>query len=105
MSTKPQISSQFIVTSRGLCYGALHNIRHGASRSIQEFPIAVDQRTGGTVISRGLEFNVTAKNGTWNAYQLVEKYSGHVCGWFVSHLEVDPEAEIDKILRFSGSPY
>jgi hypothetical protein len=105
MTTKPQVYSQFTVTSRCLCYGALHNIWHGASSPIQEFPTAIDRRTGGTVISQVLEFNVTAKNGTWNAFQLVERGTNHVCGWFVSHSEVDPEVEIDKILRVSGSPY
>jgi len=25
--------------------------------------------------------------------------------WFASHSDVDPEVEIDKILRVSGSPY
>ena len=73
MTAKPQVYSQFTVTSGCLCYGALHNIWYGASSLIQEFPTAIDRRTGGTVISQILEFNVRAMNGTWNAFQLVEK--------------------------------
>ena len=52
-----------------------------------------------------LEYNVPAQNGTWNTFQLVEKGTNRHCAWFVSHSDVDPEVEIEKILRVSGSPY
>jgi hypothetical protein len=65
----------------------------------------VAQHAGGTVKAQILQFNVTAKNGAWNAFQLVAKDTGRVCAWFVCHSSVDPEVEIDKILRVSGSPY
>ncbi|KFZ01991.1 hypothetical protein V500_00513 [Pseudogymnoascus sp. VKM F-4518 (FW-2643)] len=105
MMTKPQVYSQFTVTSGCLCYGALHNIWHGATRPVQQFPTSMAQHAGGTVKAQIQQFNVTAKNGTWNAFQLVAKGTGSVCAWFVSHSDVDPEVEIDKILRVSGSPY
>jgi hypothetical protein len=105
MTTEPQIYSQFTVTSGCLCYGALHNIWHGATSPIQQFPNSVARHAGGTVKAQILQFNVTAKNGTWNAFQLVAKGTDNVCAWFVSHSDVDPEAEIDKILCVSGSPY
>ncbi|PQE15235.1 histone-fold protein [Rutstroemia sp. NJR-2017a WRK4] len=55
--------------------------------------------------SSKVQFNVAAKNGSWNAFQLVAKDTGHVSAWFVCHSDVDPEIETDKILRVSGSPY
>ncbi|CZR54994.1 uncharacterized protein PAC_04879 [Phialocephala subalpina] len=105
MTTKPQVYAQFTVTSGCLCYGALHNIWHGATSPIQQFPTSVARHAGGTVKAQILQFNVTAKNGTWNAFQLVAKGTGRVCAWFVCYSNVDPEVEIDKILRVSGSPY
>ncbi len=105
MTAKPQIHFQFNVQSGCLCYGALHNIWHGASSPVQGFPATVSRHTGGTVASHILEFHTSAKNGTWNAFQLVEKGTTNVRAWFIAHSEVDPEAEIDKILRVSGSPY
>jgi hypothetical protein len=105
MMTKPQVYSQFTVTSGCLCYGDLHNIWHGASSLIREFPTAIEPHASGTVITQVREYNVAAKNGTWNAFQLVEKGTDRLCAWFVSHSDIDPEAEIDKILRVSGSPY
>lgn len=44
-----------------------------------------------------------ARNGTWNAYRLVD--GDEVVAWFIAHSDVDPEMEVDKILRVSGSPY
>ncbi|KAL5316294.1 hypothetical protein ACEPPN_015339 [Leptodophora sp. 'Broadleaf-Isolate-01'] len=105
MTTKPQVYTQFTVTSGCLCYGDLHNIWHGASSLIQEFPTTVDRHAGGTVKAQILEYNIAAQNGIWNTFQLVEKGTDRHCAWFVSHSDVDPEVEIDKILRVSGSPY
>ena len=105
MTTKPQAYSQFTVTSECLCYGELHNIWQGASSPIQEFPASVVMHDGGTVKAQKLQHNVRAKNGTWNAFQLLQKGTDSVCAWFVCHSDVDPEVEIDKILRVSGSPY
>lgn len=105
MPDQPEVFCQFTVSSGCLCYGALHNIRHGASTPIQSFPMELEQREGGTVRSQILEYNVPASNGIWNAFQLVEKDSNRIVAWFVSHSEVDPQSEIDKILRISGSPY
>jgi hypothetical protein len=105
MTTKPQVYAQFTVTSGCLCYGDIHNIWHGATIPIQQFPMSVTQHASGTVKAQKVQFNVTAKNGTWNAFQLVGKDTGRVSAWFVCHSDVDPEMEIDKILRVSGSPY
>jgi hypothetical protein len=105
MTTKPQVYSQFTVTSGCLCYGDLHNIWHGASSPICKFPTTIDRPAGGTVTAQILEHNIIAKNGTWNAFQLVDKATDRLCAWFASHSDVDPEVEIDKILRVSGSPY
>lgn len=80
---------------------------HGISMPIQPFPDAVDQHTGGTVKSQILHYNIAAQNGTWLAHQLVDNTGEKelVVGWFVCHSTVDPETEVDKILRVSGSPY
>jgi hypothetical protein len=82
-----------------------HNVWRGASSPIREFPTTIDRRAGGTVLAQILEFNIVAKNGIWNTFQLVEKGTDRLCAWFASHSDVDPEVEIDKILRVSGSPY
>jgi hypothetical protein len=105
MMNKPQVHAQFTVSSGCLCYGDLHNVWHGASAPIREFPTTVGRHAGGTVIAQALEFNIVAKNGTWNAFQLVEKDTDRLCAWFACHSDVDPEVEVDKILRVSGSPY
>jgi hypothetical protein len=44
-------------------------------------------------------------NGTWSAFQLVDIRTNKVCAWFSCHSDVDPEVEIDMILRVAGSPY
>lgn len=69
---------------------------------IQPFPSMLRRETGGTVKRQTLHFNTAAQNGTWLAYELVDD---DVAAWFVCHSDVDPETEIDKILRVSGSPY
>ena len=77
---------------------------HGACSPIQGFSSPRPQPSG-TVITHTLEHNTSAKNGTWNAYQLINSKSKLVSAWFVCHADVNPETEIDKILRVSGSPY
>lgn len=72
---------------------------------IQPFPTSLRRASGGTVKCQIIHFNVAAQNGTWLVYQLVGKGSKHVEGWFACHSDVDPEIEIDKIIRVSGSPY
>lgn len=52
-----------------------------------------------------LEYNVSALNGTWNTYQLVDIGEQVVRAWFVCHDSVDAEEEASKILRLSGSLY
>jgi len=52
-----------------------------------------------------IEYNVSALNGTWKTYQLVDNRIQTVCACFACHSSVNPEEEIDKILRVSGSPY
>ncbi|KAI1331294.1 hypothetical protein F5Y16DRAFT_361104 [Xylariaceae sp. FL0255] len=103
--SQPQEHSKFSVSSSCLCYGALHNIFHGASSPVQTFSARVEGRTGGTVISQILYFNIAAENGTWIAYQLNDNLTNQVCGWFVCHSDIDPSSEIDKILNVAGSPY
>lgn len=41
----------------------------------------------------------------WITHQLVDIGDQVVCAWFVCHSSVNPEEEISKILRVSGSPY
>jgi hypothetical protein len=96
--------SQFIVKSSCLCYGDLHNIWHGACSPIQGFPTPAPERSG-TVRIHKLEYNVSALDGTWKTYQLVDIGSQIVRAWVACHSSVNPEEEIDKILRVSGSPY
>ncbi|KAL8764754.1 MAG: hypothetical protein Q9209_007897, partial [Squamulea sp. 1 TL-2023] len=52
-----------------------------------------------------LDHNVSAQNGTWNAFRLIDTTESRLAGWFVAHESVDVLQEIDKILRVSGSPY
>lgn len=105
METTREIYASFSVTSGCLCYSAFHNIWQGSSVApIQEFPSA-KPKYGGTVRAHQLEFNIPAQNGTWNAFHLVEASTNQPSGWFISHSDVSPDLEIDKILRVSGSPY
>jgi hypothetical protein len=96
--------SQFTVKSSCLCYGDLHNIWVGASSPIQGFPTPAPEYSG-TVRAHKLEFNVSALNGTWKTFHLVDIGSQMVRAWFACHSSVNPEEEVDKILRVSGSPY
>jgi hypothetical protein len=101
---EPQVHSRFTVKSSCLCYGSIHNIWHGASSATQGFPTPVPERSG-TVRIHKLDYNVSALNGTWKTYQLVDIGNQTVRAWFACHSSVDPEEEMDKILRVSGSPY
>lgn len=66
---------------------------------------AVKPRVAGTVTTHKLDHNVSALNGTWNAFRLIDTDECRLVGWFVAHESVDVLQEIDKILRISGSPY
>ncbi|KAK6525511.1 hypothetical protein TWF694_005641 [Orbilia ellipsospora] len=104
MGSRPKVFSTFKVESGSLCFGALHNIWSGSTLPVQQFPLVRPQLSG-TVAVHPLEHNIVAKRGTWNVFQLVDTASREVCGWFVSHTDVNPVSEVDKILRISGSPY
>jgi hypothetical protein len=103
-SPKPQVHCQFSVTSGSFCYGELHNIWHGASSPVQAFPVSGPQPAG-TILCHHLDYHVSAENGTWSAFHLVDLQTSNVRAWFSCHSDVDPEVEIDRILRVSGSPY
>ena len=105
MTTQPKPHGEFTVNSECLCYGELHNMFHGSSQALQAFPPAVEIDDGGTVRTQIVEYNIVAKNGTWNVYQLMDRPSKRLCGWFACHSTVEPESEVDRILRVSGSPY
>ncbi|KAL5331555.1 hypothetical protein ACEPPN_001089 [Leptodophora sp. 'Broadleaf-Isolate-01'] len=109
MAAKPQEHARFTVASGCLCYGSLHTMFHGASQPIQPFippPVQTPHQIGGTVMVQTYIHNTSAQNGTWIAYQLIDlERGGVVSAWFACHADVDPEVEIDKILRVSGSPY
>ncbi|PQK10531.1 hypothetical protein BB8028_0002g08520 [Beauveria bassiana] len=101
----PKPHSSFTVSSGCLCYGHLHNMCHGLTLPPQPFPNAVEWHIDGTVKSQTVHYNITALNGTWRAYELVDSRSGERTAWFVCHDSVSPETEVDKMLRVSGSPY
>lgn len=100
-----QISTHFNVNSGHLCYGELHNIWQGASAEPSHGLTAIQRRIAETVMTYELDHNVSAQNGTWNAFQLIDTTKARLAGWFVAHEAVDVLQEIDKILRVSGSPY
>ncbi|KAI9934546.1 hypothetical protein ASPWEDRAFT_643575 [Aspergillus wentii DTO 134E9] len=103
--SSPTAHHHFTVTSQCLCYGALHNIKHGASQPpIQGLPSPSPQLSG-TVSQQPLDFNIPAKNGLWGSFQLIDLRTSRVSAWFACHSHVDPVAEADRILRVSGSPY
>jgi hypothetical protein len=104
MAASPIVHTTISVSSGYLCFGGLHNIWNGASSPLQGFP-SVRPQTSGTVKAQPIEFNIVARNGTWNAFQLVDLRTSEVAAWFLAHSNVDPEREVDKILRVSGSPY
>ncbi|KAM3442127.1 hypothetical protein MY4824_001139 [Beauveria thailandica] len=101
----PTPHSSLTVSSGCLCYGHLHNMCHGLTLPPQPFPRAVERPLHGTVKSQTVHYNSTALNGTWRAYELVDSRSAERTAWFVCHDSVDPETEVDKMLRVSGSPY
>ena len=103
--TLPRVHSHFTVHSGRLCYGELHNIWQGAMAEPTYGLTAVQPRVAGTVTRHKLNHNVSALNGTWNAYRLIDTDEYHLAGWFVAHESVDVLQEIDKILRISGPPY
>ncbi|CZR68047.1 uncharacterized protein PAC_17946 [Phialocephala subalpina] len=77
---QPQMHSQFAVKSSCLCYGDLHNIWQGACSSVQGFPTPALEPSG-TVCVHKLEYNVSALNGTWKTYQLVDIGNQAVRAW------------------------
>jgi len=107
MEATPTVFKTINVSSGRLCFGGLHNIWNGASApAVQGLPhIRLKPFATGTVKVNRIEYNVTARNGTWNAFQLVDIASSRVVAWFLAHSDVDPESEIDRILSVSGSPY
>ena len=54
MTTKPQVYSQFTVTSGCLRYGDLHNVWHGASSLSREFPTTIDRHAGEQLLLKSL---------------------------------------------------
>ncbi|KAF9630643.1 hypothetical protein BFW01_g1205 [Lasiodiplodia theobromae] len=104
MTAGLQPNHQFFVSSGSLCFGELHNIWHGASAPVQGFP-SVRPQTTGTVVSHELQFNTTAEIGTWHVFSLIDTTTRAAAAWFACHSDVDPEQEVVKILRVSGSPY
>jgi hypothetical protein len=104
MAVSPEIYSTFSVSCGCLCFGSLHNIWQGASEPVQSFPEVRPQQSG-TVKVHHLEYNISAQNRTWNAFQLVDIQTKKVVAWFLANSDVDLEKEIDKVLRVSGSPY
>lgn len=96
--------SYLTIKSGSLCYGDLHNLWYGTTSPIQSFPPPSPEPSG-TVKVHNLQPCVPALSGTWNTYQLIDVGNQTVQAWFVCHFTVNPEAEITKILRVSGSPY
>lgn len=104
MAASPDPYSIFTISSGCLCFGALHNIWHGTSIPPQQgFPDVRTQPTG-TVISNAVEYNLPAQNGTWNTFQLLDPEK-NVTAWFLSHSDVEPKGELDKILRVCGTGF
>ncbi|KAH6879488.1 hypothetical protein B0T10DRAFT_520129 [Thelonectria olida] len=104
MAFSPKVHATFSISSGCLCFGSLHNIWHGSSMPVQGFPSVRPQRSG-TVNVHHIEYNISAQNGTWNAFHLVDIQTKEVTAWFLALASVDPEKELDKILTVSGSPY
>ncbi|KXX75928.1 hypothetical protein MMYC01_207422 [Madurella mycetomatis] len=105
MAASPSPYAAISVSSGCLCFGALNNIWNGASMPVQPFPTNTGPGTSGTIIRQPIEYNIVAQNGTWNAFRLIDLEKNKVTAWFLAHSDVDPQAELDKILRVSGSPY
>lgn len=107
-TTQVKPLATFEIHSGHLCYGALHNICHGASSDkVEGLPSPQEPIPGGTIRRHEAAFNLPALIGTWNVYALIGKYGDNmqIVAYFASHHSVDPASEIDKILRVSGSPY
>lgn len=101
-------AATFELQSGHLCYGALHNIHHGASAPKSEhLPDLQEAVPGGTIRRHEHSFNLPALKGTWHIYPLLGKYGEdiQIVAYLVSHSSVDPPSEVDKILRVAGSPY
>ncbi len=105
MASSPTPHATISVSSGRVCFGALHNIWHGATSPLQEGFTAPRPESSGTVRAQAIEFNISARNGTWNAFQLIDLATNEVSAWFLAHSDVNSEKEVDKILRISGSPY
>ncbi|KAL8909966.1 MAG: hypothetical protein Q9171_004732 [Xanthocarpia ochracea] len=103
--TFPRVHAHFTVHSGHICYGELHNIWQGALAEPSDGLTAVQPSVAGTVMTHKLDHNVSALNGTWKAFRLIDTTEPRLVGWFVAHESVDVLQEIDKILRVSGSPY
>ncbi len=103
--TFPRVHAYFTFHFGPLCYGELHDIWQGAFAEPIYGLTAVQPRVLGTVTTHKLDHNVSALNGTWDAFRLIDKTECRLAGWFVAHESVDVLQEIDKILRISGSPY
>ena len=101
----PQAHLNFIIKSGHLCYGDLHNIWQGASAEPGHGLTDARPRRSGTVRIHELDHNVSAENGTWNAFQLTDITDERLVGRFTPHESVDVPQELSKILRVSGSPY
>ena len=105
-SESPSAFATIFVSSGRLCFGELHNIWNGATTPVQVPGLPTPRpRAFGTVKAQPIEYNIAARNGKWNAFQLVDLVTKQVTAWLLTHSDVDPEREVDKILRVSGSPY
>ncbi|KAK6498552.1 hypothetical protein TWF481_011140 [Arthrobotrys musiformis] len=104
MPSEAKVHATFAVTSGCVCFGSLHNIWSGSTVPIQGFP-AVRPKPSGTIVIHELQYNIVAKNGTWNAYRLVDNRNNGVSAWYLSHSSVEPMQDIRRILRVAGSPY
>ena len=56
---------------------------------VQSFPEVRPQRSG-TVKVHQIEYNISAQNGTWNVFQLVDIQTKKVAAWFLANSDVDP---------------
>ncbi|KAK0708695.1 hypothetical protein B0H67DRAFT_590943 [Lasiosphaeris hirsuta] len=105
MAAPPSPQATISISSGCLCFGALNNIWNGASVPVQPFPALAQPHTSGTVKTQSIEFNTAARNGTWNVFQLMDLRTKEVAAWFLAHSDVNPQAEMDRILGVAGSPY
>ncbi len=100
---RPTPHSSFTVSSGAICFGDLHNIWDGAGASLQPFrEDPPDPLIGGTVRVQPTEFNTPAQDGEWRVYEL--RTPQGTTGWFAAHEDVDPDAEVRRIVRVSGNP-